>query len=133
MPRAIKRVRASIEEGTPSSSFLRKHAGTDSALCGTYDADQYLVEGTDHDLKVTAPKDVNFIKQSAAQSGVCSPCHVPHQANGPYLWARQFVQKATSPSALCLTCHFEKGPAGKKTVGKHSHPVDVQVENPLTL
>ena len=131
--KAARKGTGTNEEGTAASSFLRMHAGTDSALCETCHADQYLVEGTDHDMTVTAPKDINFIKQNAAQSGVCSPCHVPHQAVGPYLWARQFNQKPTSPSSLCLTCHVKKGTADKKTVGQFSHPVNVQVENPLSV
>ncbi|MEW6288855.1 MAG: cytochrome c3 family protein [Thermodesulfobacteriota bacterium] len=121
------------DEGTAFTSFLRKRSGTDRALCASCHADQYLVEGTDHDLAVTAPKENNITKQNAGQSGVCSPCHVPHQASGPYLWARKFDKKPTSPSSLCLDCHDKKKPAEKKTVGQNSHPVNIQVENALSV
>lgn len=121
------------DEGTPFTSFLRKRSGTDSALCVSCHVEQYYVQGTDHDLTVTAPKENNIAKQTAGQSGVCSPCHVPHQASGPYLWARKFDQKPTSPSSLCLNCHVKKGPAEKKTVGQNTHPVNVRIEDPLNL
>jgi predicted CXXCH cytochrome family protein len=99
-------------------------------LCATCHADQYLVEYTDHDLRVTVPNDINMLEQSSEQFGVCVSCHVPHKANGPYLWSRPAGEESSlSPSALCLTCHQEKGLAEKKGVGLHSHPVSVEVIN----
>jgi len=98
-------------------------------LCAACHADQYLVEFTDHDLRVTVPADINVLEQSAGQFGVCVSCHVPHKATGAYLWSRPAGEESLTPSGLCLTCHREKGLAEKKGVGIHSHPVGVDVLN----
>lgn len=120
-------------EGDGSTSFLRKQAGTDVTLCSTCHADKFLVAGTDHDLGVTAPDNLNIVKQTVKQGGVCSPCHVPHNATAPFLWARSFRTKPTSPSSLCLSCHDRKAVAEKKTVGENTHPVVVEVKQETTL
>ena len=98
-------------------------------LCASCHTDQYLVEATDHDFRVTVPADINVLEQGSAQFGVCVSCHVPHKATGPYLWSRPRAEEELSPSGLCLSCHQEKGPAEKKGVGRHSHPVSVEVRN----
>jgi predicted CXXCH cytochrome family protein len=103
-------------------------------LCATCHADQVLVEGTDHDLRVTSPEDINVLEQSVRQFGVCVSCHVPHKATGPYLWARGGKEGGElTPSGLCLVCHGEQGPAAKKGVGSHTHPVGVQVKDAAQL
>lgn len=117
-------------EGNAGNSFLRKPAGTDSALCASCHPDHYLIEGTDHDLAVTAPEKTNITGQHVQQSGVCGTCHVPHNAAGRSLWAgSRTVTKNASPSALCLDCHHKDGVAAKKTTGQHSHPVNVVADS----
>lgn len=97
-------------------------------LCASCHADRYLVENSDHDLRVTAPDDINVLEQGSARFGVCVSCHVPHKATGPYLWSRKSPKEGLSPSGLCLSCHQEKSLAGKKLVGRHTHPVSVEVK-----
>lgn len=94
-------------------------------LCRSCHADEYLVEKTDHDLRITAPNEKNVLGQDLKYGGVCSPCHVPHNASGPFLWARKISKNNPSPSDLCQTCHRKNGLASKKTVGTYSHPVNV--------
>lgn len=98
-------------------------------LCAGCHADRYLVEGTDHDFRVTVPTDINMLEQGSSLYGPCVTCHVPHKAAGPYLWSRQNPEGKLTPSGLCLSCHQEKGPAEKKGVGRHSHPVSVELKN----
>jgi len=111
-------------KGLPSSRDL---------LCASCHADQYLVEATDHDLRITVPDGINILEQNALQAGVCVSCHIPHKANGPYLWSRAETGKSPTPSGLCLSCHSEKGPAEKKGVGRYSHPVEKAVQDSVQL
>jgi predicted CXXCH cytochrome family protein len=115
-------------EGDGTSSFLRQPAGATPGLCLSCHADQYLVEGTDHDLNITAREETNVAGKNVAQAGVCSSCHVPHNGAGLMLWAKPLVEEKESSSFLCLSCHTKKGPAGKKTVGTYSHRVGVAVQ-----
>ena len=102
-------------------------------LCSSCHAEKYNVERTDHDLTVTASKEVNIVGQGSKQFGVCVSCHVPHKASGPFLWSRPGLAESKSPSELCLSCHEKEGPGAKKTVGKFSHPVGVKVKDAKEL
>lgn len=114
-------------EGDGASSFLRQPLGTSAALCSSCHAEQYRMDGTDHDMRVTAQEEKNIAEQSIAQAGICSPCHIPHNGSGPMLWAKPLHKESSSHSYLCLTCHNPKGPGKAKMVGKHSHRVGVAV------
>ena len=120
-------------EGDGNSSFLRKPSGRDSALCRTCHSNKYRVEGTDHDLSITAPNDTNINEMTVAQAGVCGPCHVPHNATRPFLWARPAGEDVVTPSDLCLTCHLRQHIAAEKKVGEYSHPVDVPLSGTTEL
>lgn len=102
-------------------------------LCSSCHANQYVVERTDHDLGITAPEQKNILKQESTQLGVCVSCHIPHKASGPFLWSRSALGDLAPPSALCLSCHSEDGPASKKGVGNYSHPVGVKVKDAQQL
>ncbi|AEH44273.1 cytochrome C family protein [Thermodesulfatator indicus DSM 15286] len=117
-------------EGTPLTSFLRKPAGLNPVLCGTCHQNQLLVEKTEHDLRVTAPEEKNILGEDVKTGGLCSPCHVPHNATGPYLWARKLDVKEAYPSDLCLTCHNKEAIASKKLVGEETHPIKIVMKNP---
>ncbi|MDW7772999.1 MAG: cytochrome c3 family protein [Desulfobulbaceae bacterium] len=114
-------------EGDGSSSFLRQPVGTSAALCSSCHAEHYRVDGTDHDLRVTAQEETNIAAQSIAQAGICSSCHIPHNGTGPMLWAKPLGEERTSHSYLCLSCHTKKGPGAAKMLGKYSHRVGVAV------
>lgn len=116
-------------EGNTGNSFLRKPAGADPALCASCHPNHYLIEGTDHDLTVTAQEKTNISRQKVQQSGVCSACHIPHNAAGRSLWASNTLPLNASPSVLCLSCHHKDGVAAKKTTGQHSHPVNVVADS----
>lgn len=96
-------------------------------LCDSCHADKSRIKQTKHDLSVMAPEALNIKKQSVSESGPCGVCHLTHKANGPALWAREVYPDVDSMSARCLGCHNPEGLAKKKTVGAHSHPVNVPV------
>ncbi|MBU1140639.1 MAG: hypothetical protein KKA76_16825 [Proteobacteria bacterium] len=114
-------------EGDGESSFLRQPCGAKQILCSSCHLDESRVEQTDHDLRITGRKVKNISEKNVDQTGVCSPCHIPHNGSGPMLWAQPLLGKGQSSSHLCLSCHNKKGAAAKKTVGRYSHPVGVAV------
>jgi predicted CXXCH cytochrome family protein len=103
------------------------------ALCASCHSGQKGVAGTDHDLAVTAPTITNSKGQSAGESGVCGSCHLPHGAQGSYLWAREVKGSGATVSQLCGSCHDKGGAAKEKGVGVHTHPVEVAVKNSTPL
>lgn len=95
-------------------------------LCGACHSEQRKVVRTKHDLSLMAPEARNDKGEAVAELGPCSPCHSVHDALGPKLWARRFPPGADPNAAKCLACHRAGEAAEKKTVGKHSHPLDVE-------
>jgi predicted CXXCH cytochrome family protein len=98
-----------------------------SELCQHCHRDKREVRGSKHDMSLMAPDAVNRNGNTAAESGPCGACHVPHNAKGPALWARERAEGALPQAASCLGCHNEKGPAHKKTIGDHTHPVGASI------
>ena len=90
------------------------------SMCMQCHRSQALVLGTDHDLNITAPEFRNSLGQTASQGGVCSPCHIVHNAlHGQFLWAMPLGpeiggtkdmdrnQSAVVMEQLCTTCHAQ--------------------------
>lgn len=96
-----------------------------SQLCSSCHEKKQGVRSSKHNLAQTAPDARNQRGQKVSEAGPCSACHVPHNAQGPRLWSRTLQAGKDLGSAYCLSCHVRGGAAGKKTIGKHSHPVDV--------
>jgi predicted CXXCH cytochrome family protein len=124
-------------EGDASSSFLRKPNVPSSDLCKVCHADKALVDGTVHDLKVTAPKAVNLLEQNVMISGTCSACHLVH--NGPNklkLWARSFgpiTDKESIMNSLCTSCHSKGKIAEKKIPRIAIHPEKKLINNIMRM
>jgi hypothetical protein len=81
-------------------------------------------------MRVSGPDEKNRLKQTVAESGVCSACHVPHDSmeGGYQLWARQLGKGSEMlPEQLCLDCHDEGRVGGDKTVKDFSHPETVLI------
>jgi predicted CXXCH cytochrome family protein len=108
--------------GAPSRKMLVMD-NSGSGLCQHCHQDKREVSGSKHDMSLMAPEAVNRNGNTAAESGPCGACHVPHNGKGPALWARERAQGVEPAAASCLGCHNDKGPAHKKTLGGHSHPV----------
>jgi len=96
-----------------------------STLCITCHDSQKGLIGTKHDLRRSLPEAQNIKAQKASASGPCGACHAPHNAVGKRLWARD-LDAGNLASRMCLTCHAEKTGSGTKSIGRHSHPINVE-------
>ncbi|MDD5773470.1 MAG: cytochrome c3 family protein [bacterium] len=111
-------------EGTALNSFLRLPSDPEATLCRDCHGAQGLIVETDHDLKVSAPKEKNMLGQTVFESGPCGACHVPHNAVAEKLWAKQKGKGTDSISPLCESCHGKNGCGNTKQIGE-THPVGV--------
>ncbi len=129
------------ENGKKHSKFLRLSQKGSSGICVDCHPWHGLVEGTDHDLNITAPDFINISGQTPAQSGVCGPCHVAHNAGfkkflwsapaGPSLpkgWNPAYTTDKDIMARLCTGCH-SPGKIAEKHVPKFGlHPREKMVE-----
>jgi predicted CXXCH cytochrome family protein len=124
-------------EGNTTNSFLRKANFPSSNLCETCHADKALVDGTDHDLSVTAPKATNLLGQTVKESGQCGACHLVHNSpNELKLWARSYgpiSDQASLMNGLCRSCHSKGSNAEAKIPGIAIHPKGKLVNNVLQV
>jgi predicted CXXCH cytochrome family protein len=108
------------EDGTHSDSFLRLASAGNSPLCTECHRDKSYIEGTDHDLRVTAPKEKNKHGILPQESGLCEQCHAIHNApTKSFIWNRElgpstvpnWKEDFTTPEnimvGLCSSCHLE--------------------------
>lgn len=116
------------DTGDSSNRFLRIANSAEAPLCKTCHEEKWNVIGSKHDLRLTAPDAENALGQSVDESGLCGTCHLVHNANGSKLWARDKLSGNGTGYLACIGCHNEEGLAEDKTLGKHSHPVNVGVE-----
>ncbi len=117
-------------EGDISNSFLRLPNDAGSTLCKNCHDGKDLVEGTDHDMAVTAPGEKNIVGETVEKTGACGACHIVHNGVSTYkLWGKELGgdEDTDGISRLCFSCHEEGRVAHKKQVGKNSHPVGVDI------
>ena len=117
------------EKGSNKTKFLRIANNSEAALCKTCHKEKWNIASSKHDMRLMAPDAKNKEGQTAEESGLCGACHIVHNANGSKLWARDNLSGNGTGYIACIGCHNEKGLAKKKTLGKHSHPVNVDVKN----
>ncbi len=116
-------------KGNASNRFLRKTNDGESSLCRTCHRRQAQVRTSKHNLKLTAPDERNSRNQALRESGICGACHLVHNAVGPFIWARKLKPGSGSrASAICTDCHSDGGLAEDKGIGRHSHPVNVDIK-----
>jgi predicted CXXCH cytochrome family protein len=94
-----------------------------SELCMVCHKERTIV-GTLHDVRKTMPEETNLRGQPVSESGPCGACHVPHKSEGYKLWARE-LQPGKSASRICLSCHTGAPNSKIKSIGRYSHPIDV--------
>ena len=113
-----------MTEGDGSSSFLRIVNDQDSSLCtGCHQRKRYVLH-TEHDLMVTAPKEINILEQKTKDSGVCGACHIPHQAKAIRIFAKNIGNEGNPANMLCESCHSQNGCAKEKIITSRTHPMD---------
>ncbi|MEW7987507.1 MAG: cytochrome c3 family protein [Candidatus Thiodiazotropha sp.] len=113
---------------TAASSFLRMDNRRRSALCLNCHLEQASVVSTQHNLAISVSDKKEKNRLRVAQDGPCSGCHGAHNGKGPFVWSAPGQVNKESGSEFCLSCHTEKGLAGKHVVGQYSHPTDVPLK-----
>ena len=116
------------DKGNNKTKFLRIANNSDAALCKTCHKEKWDIANSKHDMRLMAPDAENSLGQTADESGICGVCHLVHNAKGSKLWARDNLSGKGTGYVACLGCHNEKGLAKNKTLGKHSHPVNIDVK-----
>jgi len=124
-------------EGTAQNSFLRLSMLPNPTLCEDCHQKECKVLSTDHDLNLVFEPEKNMQnlqniqKQTVADSGVCSACHLVHNAPTGTMWARELpsVPGSTAVGLItqeCMSCHSQGKIGEKKGVTDFSHPVDIR-------
>jgi predicted CXXCH cytochrome family protein len=114
-------------EGDRFNSFLRQPNDGDATLCATCHEVNAMIVGSDHDLRVTAPDEMNMDRLMAKETGVCGACHVVHNAWGSGLWSRSVGSGKNRNEALCNGCHARRKSAAKKILHGPKHPMNKRV------
>jgi len=115
--------RQTPQENQARQSFLRQPS---TVICRECHRDKFYIANSKHDLGQTAPDTQNIKKQTPAQAGLCGSCHLVHNAQPSFLWARKTTPGGESAARdLCVDCHSDNGPAQKKVIRNYSHPVGV--------
>lgn len=97
-------------EAANAPAFLRVNP-TDGNLCSACHADNAGIVGSPHVRRAGKNKDYE-------KRGTCNKCHVPHNARGPALWAKEPGEAEDPISGTCRSCHSDDP--------KHaSHPATV--------
>ena len=122
-------------KGQVDSKFLRYSNVEPSGVCIDCHPRHGLVARTDHDLRLTAPDFKNVNGETPEQGGLCSPCHVAHNARDPeYLWSaplgpsmiegwnRSYTGEKNMMTMLCTGCHSSGGCAEKHIPTFGFHP-----------
>jgi predicted CXXCH cytochrome family protein len=92
-------------------------------ICLICHQDKKSVLQSDHNLSISRPEMKNTHNKDVSQAGPCSSCHVPHNGNGRWMWAR--TKDRGNPAAqACLSCHRKE--LKIKQTGTHSHPLGVK-------
>ncbi|UCH21789.1 MAG: hypothetical protein JSU83_00525 [Deltaproteobacteria bacterium] len=115
-------------EGDAATSFLRMSNSRSSTLCLACHIDKKQLVASDHNLEVTAPDEKNLFGFAPQDSGPCGACHIPHNAAGNKLWAKELSADKEVVTQLCTGCHHKDGSAKAKLVGQNSHPLNVGIE-----
>ncbi len=112
-------------EGNDQSSFLRIRQDKQSALCINCHLKQKTILSSRHNILNNS----EIEQKDILKGGTCGQCHVPHNALGSYLRAREYPAEKGSFSRLCISCHRKGGIAEDKQIGKYTHPVGVDLKN----
>ena len=81
--------------------FMRVGLG-DGNLCLSCHSDKQSVAASDHAPRASRRRPA---APDYSERGVCTRCHVAHDAQGPVMWAREPGNAKLVVDALCHTCH----------------------------
>lgn len=124
--------KVTAKKGNYQDSFLRIVDDKGVELCLECHPNKQPIMESNHNLALSRPQEKNWVGQKTKNSGVCSACHMVHQASqGFSLWARKITEGPDKISELCQSCHAKGLCAAKKLTGANSHPINVSVEGYL--
>ncbi len=112
-------------KGSGESRFLRIPFDKSAALCGNCHTDKAAVNLSKHNLQISAPAATNSLGKTAAETGVCGACHLPHNGAGSKMWARPSGAGRDDIEKRCTSCHQTGGAAARKLTGPNDHPLGV--------
>ena len=119
-----------VHNNESQEKFLLIRGNEKSSLCLACHLDKQYLANSKHNLSHSAPGERNLQGKTAAEGGICSPCHLPHKP------ARNLSGKEDFTTQLCLSCHSE-GNIGEKVMPRgYTHPLNVspfekKEENPF--
>ena len=119
--------------GTGANSFLRKTVSSSSELCADCHQKESFVVKTNHDLTFSKPHTININGSSVEKSGVCSACHLVHNAPDKFLWARKLPDTGIISEKFCKSCHQKNGLANNSVIGGNSHILDVKIPGDISI
>lgn len=91
-----------------------------SRLCIRCHAERSNMVGSAHDLRKSAPNELNRLGLNPVQSGPCGSCHTFHS------YARDIKPGRGDPQGLCVTCHDQGKVAAKHSGQPFSHPFEIE-------
>ncbi|MFH1287208.1 MAG: cytochrome c3 family protein [bacterium] len=125
--------RTSTEEGTGRNSFLRKPSSMSSELCSDCHKKEGFVAKSNHDMTLIVPYSVNIQNNKIEASGICSACHLVHNAVDSTKWAKELPKEGILKDNLCVSCHNKDGMAKNSVIGPNSHPVNKPVADNISI
>lgn len=84
----------------------------DGNLCLSCHRDKASVADSDHAQRTSRRRAAG---PDYSERGICTRCHVPHDAQGPVMWAREPGSGQLTANALCHSCH-------EGDVNRYEHP-----------
>ncbi len=102
-------------ERDPSNAHMLAATVEGSELCFKCHPGHYA-QDTPHDLRISAPNEVNRRGQTVGEAGPCSACHLSHG------YARRIDRSPLDPEGYCLPCHSTYGIAHEHPRTRMDHP-----------
>jgi hypothetical protein len=103
--------------------YLRKPS---PAICRQCHAAKFAIADSKHNIGKSAPGETNLAGRKASEVGLCNNCHLAHGGGKNFLWAKHLPPgEDRLQRPVCFSCHVKSGPANKKQIHDHSHPLQV--------
>jgi predicted CXXCH cytochrome family protein len=129
------------QKDVKNAKFLRLTEYGASGICINCHPRQGLIEGTEHDLRISAPDSVNALGQPLAPGDICSACHMTHnKSRQRYLWSallgptriqgwkQAYTTDKSLMTMLCTGCHSPGRIAETEVPHFGLHPREKMVE-----
>lgn len=110
-------------KGVPGEALLPRST-KESVICIACHQDKKEILTGRHNMAQVAPKEVNGVGKTAADTGPCSACHLVHSGFNAFMLAQQQVPTESNPvSGMCFACHKPDRVGKKKVIHDQAHPL----------